>query len=201
MIVSEFEEYAYSIGVDDIGYTTIPEEYTTSQMYPNTIVTIKKFEDDLLYVTPKRSLKVEYKRLYFKLTSIMEHMCEFIESKGYHTHMIDQFDKNVNFTLIAKRANMGEIGNSRLLITDKAGPGHKIMLITTDMPVPETPKEKEDNLSLVKDTCNTCLRCVANCPEGALSFENSKIKFDKEKCIGYTHGCTKCIINCPYQKK
>lgn len=197
--VEKFEKYTKSLGISEIAYTTIDEEHTTDEMYPNTIVALIKMDDELLGVTPDMSLKQKYKELYVVITDIMTKMCDFIEDMGYHTYMIDQLDMSMNFSIIAQKAIMGYIGNNKLLITDSIGPGHKIILITTDMPVNTTPT-KNDIKKRVTSTCSKCYMCVKNCPDHALHIKNGEIYFDKKKCIGYTHGCTYCITVCPFQK-
>lgn len=197
--IKKFEKYSKSLGINEIAYTTIDDEYKTDEMYPNTIVALIKMDDELLGVTPDMSLKQKYKELYVVITDIMTKMCDFIEDMGYHTYMIDQLDMSMNFSIIAQKTFMGYIGNNKLLITDSIGPGHKIILITTDMPV-NTTHDKSDIKKRVTSTCSKCYRCVKNCPNHALYVKNGEIYFDKKKCIGYTHGCTYCITVCPFQK-
>lgn len=195
----KFEEYAKKLGVDEIAYTTIDDEYKTDEMYQNTIVGLIRMDDELLGVTPDTSLKQKYKELYVVLTDLMNKLCNFIEDMGYHTYMIDQLDMSMNFSIIAQKAIMGYIGNNKLLITDTIGPGHKILLITTDMPVDDS-TQSSDIKKRVTSTCSKCYRCVKNCPDNALYVKDGEIYFDKKKCIGYTHGCTYCISVCPFQK-
>lgn len=198
-LTSEFEEYAKSLGVDKVAYTTIDPEYVTDEMYPNTIVAIVKMDDELLGVEPDRSLKQKYKELYVVMTDLMVKLCDFIEERGYNTYMIDQLDRTINFSVVAQKAIMGYIGNNKLLITEDIGAGHKIILITTDMPVDECDDSIDEIKNNVTSTCKMCFRCVKNCPDHALYVKDDKIFFDRKKCIGYTHGCTFCIVNCPFQ--
>ncbi|MCD7781937.1 MAG: 4Fe-4S dicluster domain-containing protein [Methanosphaera sp.] len=199
-IIPEFENYCHSLGVSDIAYTHLPPEYTTDDMYENTIVGIIQMDDELLGVEPDRSLKAKYKQLYVVITDLMTKICDFIEDNGYHTYMIDQLDRTINFSMVAQQANLGGIGNSNLLINDHIGPGHKILLITTDMPVEITTQESPV-AKIVPKMCIKCFNCVKNCPNQALYIENNEVYYDKSKCIGYTDGCTYCIASCPFENR
>ena len=132
----------------------------TDEMYPNTIVGIIKMDDELLGVEPDRSLKQKYKQLYVVLTDLMVKLCDFIEDHGYHTYMIDQLDRRINFSVVAQKAIMGYIGNNKLLITEDVGAGHKILLITTDMPLPNCDETIDEIKNNVTSTCKMCFRCV-----------------------------------------
>lgn len=198
-LLDEFEKYANDLGVEKIAYTKMDAEYTTDEMYENVIVGIMPMDDELLGVTPDRSLKEKYKQLYVTITDVMEKLCVYIETLGYNTYMIDQLDMSMNFSIIAQKAILGHIGNNKLLITSGIGPGHKIILITTDMPIED--KMLPDIEKKVITTCSKCYQCIRSCPENALYVSGGEIYFDKKKCIGYTHGCTYCITVCPFQKE
>lgn len=43
--------------------------------------------------------------------------------------------------------------------------------------------------------CDHCADCVAHCPTGALSLEQSKVAWQPTSCIG----CDKCIAICPHK--
>jgi ferredoxin len=195
-VTKEFEEYAYENGVYKIGYTKIPKEYTTSEMYDNVIVGILEMDESLIESEPDKKEKEKCVILYIQITKLMYKLCKYIESKGYHTYMIDQLDRTINFSIVAQEANLGLIGDSNLLVSENIGPGTKILLITTDMPVPITEFKNNNIKPLLKSFCNNCHNCVNKCPKGALYMENNEVKFDRKKCDGYQKACTDCIANC-----
>ena len=41
--------------------------------------------------------------------------------------------------------------------------------------------------------CNLCLKCIATCPESAISLKEKWIEVDHDKCIG----CQTCSKTCP----
>jgi pyruvate formate lyase activating enzyme len=47
-------------------------------------------------------------------------------------------------------------------------------------------------LGIIRSTCNNCGKCIEVCPEGAISFESEKIRFDREKCTA----CGECVAVC-----
>ena len=46
--------------------------------------------------------------------------------------------------------------------------------------------------------CISCQICVKKCPADAVSFENSIVQIDQEKCLGYGPSCEEiCVEKCP----
>jgi len=113
---------------------------------------------------------------------------------------------------LAIRAGLGFIGKNHALINPRLGPQILLgeILINLDLGCPGD--------SLAGNHCQSCSKCLAACPTGALRPDGS---FDATKCISYLtieskdeippelspkignhlFGCAECLLACPYQHK
>jgi ferredoxin len=96
-------------------------------------------------------------------------------------------DVFLHFRIAAFICGMGEIGYSKVFLTPRFGPRQRFAFIITDAPLEPDPLYEGPPL------CDRCMRCVAECPGGAISGrETVKVtiagreiewgKLDEEKC-------------------
>ena len=69
---------------------------------------------------------------------------------------------NMNVRIAAVACGLGEIGWSKVLLTKKFGPRVRIGTILTDVELEPDPLVKPGTF------CNRCMRCVKDCPGGAI---------------------------------
>jgi len=50
----------------------------------------------------------------------------------------------------------------------------------------------EPELGVIYSNCNNCGKCIKVCPEGVISLEDEKIRFDRQKCTA----CGECVAAC-----
>jgi epoxyqueuosine reductase QueG len=70
-----------------------------------------------------------------------------------------------NHRIAAVLCGVGEIGYSRLLLTEKFGPSQRVYFIITDAELEEDPIVKTK-------ICDSCMKCVKECPAKALDAKN-----------------------------
>jgi epoxyqueuosine reductase QueG len=111
-------------------------------------------------------------------------IAKFLEDRGYSAVPIPATrDYAIDLTgtfshrHAAVAAGLGEIGLSGLLITPQYGPRVRLTSIITDA-------ELECDVPFQDKLCTKCLRCVQECPVGALSEDGS---MDKLKCLTHPH--------------
>jgi epoxyqueuosine reductase QueG len=99
---------------------------------------------------------------------------------------------------IARRAGLGWIGRSNLLVTPQFGARVRLVTVLTDLPL--------EAGSPLPDDCGKCGKCLAACPAGAIKerredFDHVKcyeqLKLFKNKFNIPHHICGLCVKACP----
>lgn len=103
-------------------------------------------------------------------------------------------------------AGLGEVGRQGLLITPEYGPNLRLLVIITDFPF-EIGRPASFG---VADYCDTCRRCVNECPAKALTEGHRRPGFyqwpvNQRACfdnwLEKGDPCRKCIEICPYTRE
>ncbi len=115
-----------------------------------------------------------------------------IKDRGYDADIIFAFKRDgISLQRLAVESGLGFIGKSGLVITESFGPAIRFSGILTDAEIKIQKKLKPEN------SCGDCVRCIVNCPAGAIE------KKESFKCSGYTEGlgqkdCSICVDICTY---
>ncbi|MFQ5426938.1 MAG: 4Fe-4S dicluster domain-containing protein, partial [Gaiellales bacterium] len=106
---------------------------------------------------------------------------------------------------LAVRAGLGELGKHGSLITREHGSNVRLAAVVTDLPM-----TTDGPVDLaVDDLCQTCRRCVLDCPPAAILDEKQLVRgvekwyVDFDRCVPYfvkTYGCAICIEVCPWSE-
>lgn len=103
-------------------------------------------------------------------------------------------------------AGLGELGRQGLLITPEYGPNLRLFTIITDYPF----VSGEPDVFGVADYCETCQRCINECPARAISEGHRspglyQWPVDRKACfdnwLNKGDACRKCIEICPYTRE
>jgi epoxyqueuosine reductase QueG len=106
---------------------------------------------------------------------------------------------------LAVNAGLGQLGKHGSMISKQYGSNFRLATVVTALPL--TADAPVD--IAVDDLCATCLRCVQDCPPGAIYNKKQLVRgenkwyVDFDKCIPYftkTHGCAICIEVCPWSE-
>jgi len=108
---------------------------------------------------------------------------------------------------IAVQAGLGELGRNGLLVHRDLGPGVRLGVVTTDLPLStDTPM-----CHGIGAFCTTCAKCAERCPAGAIPTGAAervrgvdKWPLRAERCYHYWRSqgsdCGVCVRSCPFHK-
>lgn len=205
--IDEFEKYAKSLGISDIGYTTIKPEYIfrdRAVLYKGVIVLTKEMDKKVIDLAPSSKTQRFIWQSYDTFGKTTNQLAEYLRKKGYGAQAGPPLAGLAIYPALAESAGIGAVGKNGLLISPKYGPRQRIAVIYTSI---EGFPKKENQHLWIKDFCNYCNKCVRECPEKAIyeqtiKTSNGSIKcIDSEKCLNSfinNHGCSICIKQCPF---
>ncbi len=205
--INEFENYAHSIGIKDIGYAQITPDLLIRDkfiQYPNAIVITMEMGKEIIEANPGPEARKLNDSAYEKLGNISYKLSDYLRNHGYATEVAHPYGGIVKFSQLGQKAGLGWIGQSGLLISPELGPRQKISAIFVS--IANLPIKESNEHSWVADYCEKCGKCIKACPEKALTEKETccggkETEFVQELCIGCSKGCTYCIEECPFDEK
>jgi arsenite methyltransferase len=205
--INDFENYAHSIGIKNIGYAQITPELLIKDrfiQYPNTIVLTMEMDKEIIEATTGPEAHKLNDSAYKKLATISYKLSDYLREHDYATEVAHPYSGVVKFSQLGEKAGIGWIGQSGLLITPELGPRQKISTIFVS--AANLPTTDNNEHSWIIDYCKKCGKCIKACPEKAIIEKETccgenEIEFIQELCIGCSKGCTSCIEECPFNQK
>jgi NAD-dependent dihydropyrimidine dehydrogenase PreA subunit len=155
---------------------------------------------------PQPRAAAEVMRTYKEVSRIAIELGEKIRALGWPARAYG----NPNSTEIlhiplALNAGLGQLGKHGSMISQEFGSNFRLAAVLTDLPLAvDGPVDIG-----VDDLCMSCLRCVQDCPPGAIFNEKHMVRgelkwyVDFDKCIPYfvkTYGCAICLEVCPWSE-
>jgi len=165
-----------------------------------------KMNRDFIRNAPNACCILESSQKYVDAGIIANLVAQYLRDLGYQARAHIDGEYEVVCPLVARDANLGEIGRMGLLMTPKLGPMVRIAVVTTSAPLVEE-KRKEDQS--VIDFCRICKKCAEVCPSQAISFKNRqeingvlRWQIKQEACFTYWckagTDCARCVSVCPF---
>jgi len=205
--IKNFEQYAFSLGISAIGYTTIQPKLIFKDkavLYRNVIVITKEMDKSILEKGPNnKSFKLVW-QTYDSLGKIANILTEYLRKQGYGAQSGPAMSGLSIYPLLGEQASLGAIGKHGLLISPKYGARQRIAVIYTSLDCNQT---FENPHLWIKEFCNSCNKCIRNCPSQAIYQQRLKqsngleTSIDSDKCLESfinNHGCSICITECPF---
>ena len=208
--LEDMAAYARSLGVSGIGYATLAESHLFQHsiaLFSHSIVFSMEMKKNEIEKAPSIQTIKEIFRTYHELGKVVNLVSAFLRSRGYNAQPIAAISNNINLTLLARDAGLGEFGKHGLLITREFGPSVRLAAILTDienLPLPSTP-----GMEWIKSFCDSCNACVRACPAQAIYMtpvildDGSEEHIDYKRCavpFSTQNGCTVCIKRCVFFK-
>jgi reductive dehalogenase len=213
------QKWAKKAGVTSIGITKTKDYHWYSiggrgnrygksikQKHKYAIAFTVEMNHEMVMAAPKSSIIMESASQYLNAGIIATQMAQFIRNCGFEARAHIDGNYQVVAPLVARDANLGEIGRMGLLMTPELGPRNRIGVITTNMPLTICKRKYDDSYD---DFCSKCLKCAENCPASAISKSDktdinnvNRWQINSEKCFNYWQSagtdCGRCMSTCPY---
>ncbi|MCP4425473.1 MAG: 4Fe-4S dicluster domain-containing protein [Chloroflexi bacterium] len=165
-----------------------------------------EMDKDLLDAAPYGPTLMESAQQYLNAGAIAVQIAAFIQRLGYEARAHIDGNYQVVCPLVARDAGLGEVGRMGLLMTPELGPRVRIAVVTTQIPLTPTPRQRDRTMI---DFCVRCKKCADVCPSHSISFEDReeidgvmRWQINSESCFTYwcTVGtdCGRCMRVCPY---
>lgn len=209
--LAELRNYARSVGADEIGFSPVPQEWVfkeTAIRYTQAIVLVMEMDKKRMDLAPNPDTAVMVHETYNQLGQISNKIADWLRDQGYAAHAGHPLGGMALYPPMAQTAGLGWRGINGLVITPKFGPRVRLAAVFTELE--NFPVYKGNEHAWVLDFCESCRRCIRDCPPDAFYDEPIQRKnglvtvLDNEKCFPYFaiyHGCSVCIKVCPFNQQ
>ena len=202
--IKRFENYAESIGIDNIGYIKVPSRLIfkdKSILFDNAIILTMEMDKDAVDLAPSSETQEMSNITYDELGKKTNKLAEFLRENGFGAHASHPAGGVVMYPNLAQNAGLGYKGMHGMLITPEFGPRQRLSTIFTS--IQNLPVNNDNEHSWIPDFCAKCGKCIKNCPGNAIIQEKSpesgktRTKIIKDLCSG----CTICMRECSFNRR
>ena len=202
--IKRFENYAGSIGIDNIGYIKVPSRLIfkdKSILFDNAIILTIEMDKDAVDLAPSSETQEMSNITYDELGKKTNKLAEFLRENGFGAHASHPAGGVVMYPNLAQNAGLGYKGMHGMLITPEFGPRQRLSTIFTS--IQNLPVNNDNEHSWIPDFCAKCGKCIKNCPGNAIIQEKSpesgktRTKIIKDLCSG----CTICMRECSFNRR
>ncbi|WP_420642455.1 [Fe-S]-binding protein [Candidatus Leptofilum sp.] len=207
-ILVDLCDYAKSVGVDEVGFATVPQEWVfreTAVLYNKAIVLVMEMDKARMQLAPNKDTAVMVHETYDLLGRASNKIADWLRERGYAAHAGHPLNGMALYPPMAQVAGLGYRGIHGLLITPQFGPRVRLAAVFTE--IENLPMYGGHEHEWLLDFCQICHRCIRDCPpqaiyETPIEHENGLVTtVDNAKCFPYfanNHGCSVCIKVCPF---
>lgn len=206
--LTEFEDYARSLGCFGIGYTELEPELIfkdRTALYSHVIVlTMEMNKEDINLAPHPRTMRM-VGETYSRLGVAANKLARFLRQRGYAVQAGHPLCGIALYVPLAMKAGLGWGGRHGLLITPEFGGRQRIAVLYTS--IKNLPVWTENPHAWVGKYCATCGKCIRSCEARAIYEKpilhegGTQTHIDYEKCLDYflgAYGCTVCVKVCPF---
>jgi epoxyqueuosine reductase len=199
---------ASSMGVASTGYTEVdPDDIFIDRgiLFKNAIIYSIPMPREKMMLAPSYQTLRMIMGTYERTGELTNRVADFLRRRGFGVQAGPGLGGFTIYPVLAWKAGMGAFGSSGLLITPENGPCHRLAVVYTNIEnLPAKPKVKHDWITRF---CQTCGRCIRECPAGAIRTQpTSKSQQHQEyieydRCVEYfaaNCGCSICVRVCPF---
>ena len=206
--LDELHRFAAIAGADEISFTPVPQEWVfqdTAICYTQAIVLVMEMDKARMSLAPNPDTAVMVHETYNKLGQVSNQIAGWLRERGYAAHAGHPLGGMALYPPMAQAAGLGWRGINGLVITPQFGPRVRLAAVFTE--IENFPVYDGHEHAWVLDFCESCRRCIRDCPPDALyespiHHDNGLVTvLDNGKCFPYFvayHGCSVCIKVCPF---
>ncbi len=165
-----------------------------------------EMDHDFVRNAPYALSVLESSRQYLRSGMLALWIAQIIRDMGYSARAHIDGEYEVVCPLVARDADLGEIGRMGLLMTPELGPRVRIAVVTASVPL--IPDGRKEEFSMI-DFCTVCKKCAENCLSNAIPFGDRKEiegalrwQIDQQACFRYWTkvgtDCARCMSVCPF---
>lgn len=199
----QFEEYAFSKGISNIGYTEVPAGLIFKDrrvLFNRAIVLTMPMDKTAVDLAPSPRTQENGVVTYDQLGKITNDLASYLRENGFGAHASHPAGGLVIYTHLAEKSGLGCVGRHGLLISAPSGPVQRISAIFTS--AENLPPTSSPEYSWVNEFCAKCGRCIKHCPTNAITEEKLENGLNKTKIITeLCEGCTICMKECSFNRK
>ena len=208
---AELRQYARSVGADEIGFATVPQEWVfqdTAIRYTQAIVLVMEMSKTRMDLAPNPDTAVMVHETYNQLGQVSNQIADWLRSRGYAAHAGHPLGGMALYPPMAQAAGLGWRGINGLVITPQFGPRIRLAAVFTE--IEDLPAYAGNEHAWILAFCDSCRRCIRDCPpkafyETPVYHKNGLVTvLDNSKCFPYfakNHGCSICIKVCPFNQQ
>jgi ferredoxin len=208
--LDELRSFSRSAGADEIGFCSVPQEWVfqdTAIRYTQAIVLVMEMDKARMELAPSPDTAVMVHETYNQLGQVSNQIADWLRERGYAAHAGHPLGGMGLYPPMAQAAGLGWRGISGLIITPQFGPRVRLAAVFTE--IENLPVYEGDEHAWVLNFCESCKRCVHDCPPDAfydhpIQHQNGLVTvLDNAKCFPYFvkyHGCSVCIKVCPFNQ-
>lgn len=198
----KFEKYAFSIGIQKIGYVDVPSDLifkNRSILFKKAIILTMEMDEEAINMAPSPQTQREGILTYDDLGKKTNLLAQHLRDNGFAAHPSHPAGGLVVYTQLAQKAGLGHVGRHGLFISPESGPRQRISAIFIS--AENLPDNQSSEHLWINDFCASCGRCIKKCPDQAIVEEKTphgvKTKIISDLC----HGCTICMKECSFNRR
>ena len=209
------------LGACDVGVATLEPGFVYSHRgrplehhgepveldHHSAIVLVFPMREPWVGTSPELPATAETARVYQQTSAACFSLARTLERLGASARAHVDSNYMLMCPPIAVQAGLGELGRNGLLVHRHLGPGVRLGVVTTDLPLLPDPPECHG----VSSFCRTCAKCAEHCPAGAIPAGEpvrvrgaDKWPLQAERCYHYWRSqgsdCGVCVRTCPFAK-
>jgi len=215
-------EWMKKTGAHSVGYTSLKDYHLYSfkgrgprtgevirKIHKNAIAITVEMDHEMMQSAPLGTSVMESSEQYLRSGVLALKLAAFIRDMGYEATAHIDGNYELICPLVAVDAGLGVIGRMGLLMTPDLGPRVRIAVVSTSMPLIQSPSNP-DRTTL--HFCDLCKKCADNCPVAAIprgpqtkTEDLSRWQISSEKCYHFWTisgtDCGRCMTVCPYSHR